>query len=271
MSRLLDHGLAMAFLGSGEFESWSEPVDRWLLERARTGDGRVLVLPTASAHEGDDVFERWAQLGLDHYRRQGIAAEVVPLKTRQDAFSPAIVEQLERASLVFFSGGNPARLASVLAATPFWTRLIEGLDQGLAYAGCSAGVACLVDPAPDSDVDPLGSELWKPGLGLFADLMLMPHWDALDGYVEGFTDLVIGARPSGVTLIGIDEETALVGDGSRWMVAGRGAVRIFSFEGDRTHRSGETVELALRAGPGWSPGLDWHRTEREEEDRPPTS
>src|SRR5439155_11002014 len=75
---------AIALLGSGEFEPWTEEVDRWLLERA-TGDGSVLVLPTASAPEGDPIFDGWANLGLDHYAQLGIPAQVVPLKTREDA------------------------------------------------------------------------------------------------------------------------------------------------------------------------------------------
>jgi len=52
---------------------------------APSGDGRVLVLPTASAQEGDAAFEGWARRGLAHYREAGIAAEVVPLRTREDA------------------------------------------------------------------------------------------------------------------------------------------------------------------------------------------
>lgn len=245
------NGLALAFLGSGEFEPWTEPVDRWLLERARVGDGRVLILPTASAHEGDAVFHGWAGKGLEHYVRLGVPAELVPLRTRADAFDPAIVTSLDDASVVFFSGGNPARLASVLDGTPFWSSLVARLAGGLAYAGCSAGVACLVDPTPDSDVDPLGGDLWKPGLRLFADLMLMPHWDALDGYVEGFTDLVIGSRRPGVTLIGIDEDTAMIGDGASWRVAGRGVVHLFDDTGRRSVAGHESFVLALAPGPGW--------------------
>lgn len=41
-----------ALLGPGEFEPWAVGVDRWVLARARTGDPRVLILPTASAPEG---------------------------------------------------------------------------------------------------------------------------------------------------------------------------------------------------------------------------
>src|SRR5207247_11167709 len=66
-----------ALLGSGEFEPWTAEVDRWLLERT-IGSGRVLILPTASAPEGDAVFNRWGDMGLAHYEELGIPAEVVP-------------------------------------------------------------------------------------------------------------------------------------------------------------------------------------------------
>ena len=50
----------LELMGSGEFEPWSEEVDRFSLSRADFGDGSVVILPTASAPEGDEVFNRWA-------------------------------------------------------------------------------------------------------------------------------------------------------------------------------------------------------------------
>ena len=38
-----------------------------------TGDGRVLILPTASAKEGDEVFDGWGSKGLEHFDSLGIA------------------------------------------------------------------------------------------------------------------------------------------------------------------------------------------------------
>ena len=67
-------GLSFAFLGSGEFDPWSEPVERWLLARSRNPSGPVLVCPTAAAHEGDESYDGWANKGLDHYHALGIAA-----------------------------------------------------------------------------------------------------------------------------------------------------------------------------------------------------
>src|SRR5262249_42041700 len=155
-----------ALLGSGEFEPWTEPVDRWLLEHA-TGDGRIVVLPTASAPEGDDVFEGWASMGLRHYEETGIAAEVVALRTRADAERAELFDRFRGASAVFFSGGNPASLAATLAGTAAWNCILDEMRRGMAYAGCSAGVASLGESCPDSSVrDPLNADgsLLQPGL-----------------------------------------------------------------------------------------------------------
>ena len=78
---------------------------------------RAIVAPTAAAHEGDESFDGWANKGLEHYAGLGIPAEVLPLKTREDAHRDDLVRRLDDASIVFFSGGNPARLAGLLRDT----------------------------------------------------------------------------------------------------------------------------------------------------------
>ena len=212
---------SFALLGSGEFDPWTESVDRWILDRAGAAAGSVLILPTAAAAEGDEVFDMWANKGLDHYGRLGIEACVVPLKTREDAGRDDLIAMLEGAAAAFFSGGNPAFLASVLLDTPFWTALRSAMDDGLAYAGCSAGVACLGDTALDSAREEFDADLWKPGLGVFPGSWFAPHWDALDGFAPGFTDFIQASVPEGNRLVGIDENTAMAGDG-RVMVRPRG-------------------------------------------------
>jgi cyanophycinase-like exopeptidase len=235
---------AFGLLGSGEFEPWSAPVDRALLARA-TGDGRVVILPAASAKEGDEVFDGWGSKGLDHFRSLGIPAEVLPLKTREDAGSAEVLGQLEGASVAYFSGGNPAYLASVLVDTPFWEALIRAMSRGLAYVGCSAGVACLGDKAPDSDALRFEDGLWQPGLGVFHSVWFGPHWDALDSYVPGLSSFIVSSVPPGDTLFAIDEHTAAVGDGTQWSVMGGAGVHIYR-DGDWAHHeagSAFTCEL----------------------------
>src|SRR5882672_8309675 len=70
--------------GSGEFLPWAEPVDRWLASSGTGRGGRVLVVPAASAHEGDEVFRRWGSMVLSHYRKLGLEPTVVELKVRED-------------------------------------------------------------------------------------------------------------------------------------------------------------------------------------------
>jgi cyanophycinase len=246
--------VSFALLGSGEFEPWTEPVDRWLLEHG-TGDGRIVVLPTASAPEGEEVFQGWATMGLRHYEQAGIAAEVVALRTRADTERPELLERVRGASAVFFSGGNPAYLAATLTGTPAWSCIVDEMQRGMAYAGCSAGVACLGMSAPDSSVeDPMHADgsLLQPGLAVFPDTFLMPHWDALDGYVPGLQGLIRRSVPGDRRLVTIDEHTAMLGDGVAWTVEGSGRVGVILGDDERSFAAGEGFEerLLTRAAGG---------------------
>jgi cyanophycinase-like exopeptidase len=245
MSRLL-----LALLGSGEFEPWTEEADRWLLERA-SGDGTVLILPTASAPEGDRVFDRWGNMGLDHFRSLDIPADIAPLKTRADASRPDLVQKAERASMVYLSGGNPAHLAATLLDTPFWETVTRRMPEGLAYTGCSAGIACLGEVAPDSTArDPLQANIWRPGLGLFKKTYFGPHWDALDVYVPGLRAAFLASVPDDCRLLAIDERTAVVGDGEDWNVVGKGTAHLLE-EGEWSEfPSGIPFHWAVPTGEG---------------------
>ncbi|HEX5937048.1 MAG TPA: Type 1 glutamine amidotransferase-like domain-containing protein [Actinomycetota bacterium] len=232
-----------SLLGSGEFQAWSEPVDRRLLEQA-DGDGRVLILPTASAPEGKDVFERWGSLGLAHFARLEAQAEVLDLRTREDTDDPRLLEKLEGASAVYFSGGNPAYLAATLADSDFLDAMLKQLDRGMAYAGCSAGVACLSDKTFDSDTTEM-SDVWKPGLGLVPETLFAPHWDMVNTWIPGASDFILASVPDGYTFVGLDENTAMVGTGSTWEVMGRDGIHVRRGGEAETYLDGDLFDLAL--------------------------
>jgi len=234
---------SFALMGAGEFKDWHDEVDRWLMARA-DGAGRVLVAPTAAAPEGDEVFDRWATMGLDHYARLQIPAAVLPLKTREDAERDDVVGMLDDASLVFFSGGNPWYLAKVLQGTPVWQRLRERLDDGLAYAGCSAGVACLTDMTYDSDTQDVGS-VFQPGLGYVPLALFAPHWDIVDSWIPGARDFITAASPQGGVLVALDEDTAMAGDGAAWTVFGRQGIHLYREATWTSFVAGDTFELPL--------------------------
>ncbi len=236
--------ISYAFLGSGEFDPWSEPVERWLLERSRSHGGPVLVCPTAAAHEGDESYDGWANKGMDHYRAIGVPAEVLPLKTRDDASREDVIARLADASVIFFSGGNPARLTQVVLETPFWDALQAAILDGLPYAGCSAGVAYLTELTYDSDTQDLDS-VWAPGIGYVRNALFAPHWDIVDTWIPGATEFISGSVKPGQTFIALDEETALVGDGRSWRVIGTAKIHVLR-DGEWTrYADGDAFELPL--------------------------
>jgi cyanophycinase len=213
-----------AFLGAGEFETWHDEIDRRLLEGR---EGRVLVFATAAAREGDDVVDGWVTKGLAHYDALGVRASAPRLRSREDAEDPAVVGELDDAALVFFSGGNPSYLASVLSGSAFWEALRARIADGsTAYAGCSAGVAVLSDPTFDSDTEDF-ERIWKPGLGYFPEVLFAPHWDMVERWIPGAQAFIQAAAPEGGSLIALDEHTAMVGDGGTWDVYGRGTIGVF--------------------------------------------
>jgi cyanophycinase len=206
-------------LGSGEFEPWTHDVESSMLAHA-TGDGSVVILPTASAPDGPTVFDRWAKMGLDHYAEIGVTAEVLRVKAREDALREDWAERTERASMIYFSGGKPQHLAGVLHDTPLLAAILRAMDRGAVWAGCSAG-AMVVSRAREGG---RGSS-WLSGLGLVPHVSFGVHWDRASK-IPGLAWWMTSRVPDDTWFVGIDERTAIVGDGSSWEVFGRGGVEV---------------------------------------------
>lgn len=238
---------AWSLLGSGEFEPWSGVADRWLLG-ASTGDGRVVILPTASSREAPEVFDEWGRKGLEHFDSLGVPAEVLAVRTRDDAERADLAARLDEASVAYVSGGNPAHLADVLRGTAVCDALLRGLARGMGYAGCSAGVACLTETTFDSDSDDFEA-IFRPGLGIVREMMFGPHWDMLDSWVPGATGFIVASVPEGHVFVGIDERTAMLGDGLRWQVRGQGGVHLRREDAFTRYGDGERFDLRLAFAP----------------------
>ena len=188
----------------------------WLLERA-TGDGTVLILPTASAPEGDEVFDRWAPMGIDHYAGSRACAPrccpsrraTTPMPERSPSGSTTRVDGvlLRREPRV---PRRDARRHAVLGGGA------RGASPGAwRTRGAARGSRASASVAPDSAaIDPDGADFWQVGLGLFPKVYFGPHWDALDGYVPGLRDDHRVACPDAAGC-SRSTRTAVVGDGAR--------------------------------------------------------
>ena len=205
----------LALVGSGEFTPAMEAVDRELLEGR---PGRVVFLPTAAAPEGEERLGYWVDLGMSHYARLGVEAVPLMVRRREDAENPELATQVAGAGLVYMSGGDPAFLADTLRDTAVGAAIQGAWEGGAAVAGCSAGAMAMTEFAPRmrNRIDPP-----VPGLGLVRGVMVLPHFDRMEQWLPGATDVALAAAPPGYWVLGIDEETAVVGGPQDWRVAGR--------------------------------------------------
>lgn len=221
-------------LGSGEFMPWSAEAERFALGGRA---GAVAVLATASAPEGDAVFDRWGKLAADHYAEAGCEARLIALKTRADAHEPELVDALTGVSMVFFSGGNPVYLGRTLQGTPFFDALTRLLAGGAVYAGCSAGAM-----VAGAHARARGPEFRRIGLGIVPQARFGVHWNRMPGFLPGLKQFIVAG--GGQAFIGIDEDTAIAGDGTEWRVFGAGGVDVNTGRGRRRYRAGEEFALA---------------------------
>jgi cyanophycinase len=223
-------------MGSGEFEDWAEEPERAAL---RGRPASVAICPTASAPEGGRVFDRWGRMGLAHYASLGIEAWVVPLHTREDAEREDVAASIEGAGMVFFSGGSPRYLADTIDGTAFWRALTRALDAGTAYGGCSAG-AMVAGRRPRQR--PRVGGKWSAGLDLVPTGSFGVHWNRMR-FVPGMRALA-STGSAGGWFAGLDERTAIVGDGTDWRVFGAGGVTLRLDGTSRTLRAGARFTTA---------------------------
>ena len=213
------HAVPIALVGSGEYLPVMTEVEGSLLAGRAP---RYVQLATASAPEGDEVLAKWHRLGREQAERLGVEQIVVDVRTREDAESRRWVEAIEGAGLIYLSGGNPAYLAETLRQTAVWHAIVRAHEQGAALAGCSAGAMALSSWAPR--MRNLVHSTQPTGLGLVSGVRVIPHFDKMLGWMPDVLRNALLHKPDDVKLLGIDEDTALVGDGHTWQVHGRQSV-----------------------------------------------
>lgn len=225
-------------MGSGEFLPWSEEAERFALGQA-SRPGSIVILPTASAPEGDHVFDRWGSMAADHYASLGLPARLLELKERANTENPDLIGAVDEASMVFFSGGNPMYLHDTLDGTPLLDAITRALGGGAVFAGCSAGAMV----ASTRAVRAGGPSFRSVGLGLVPHVRFGVHWNRVPG-IPGLKRFMVSGIERTDSFVGIDEMTAIVGDGVSWHVFGLGGAEVRR-SGRRAHfRSGDEFSLA---------------------------
>ena len=231
----------IALVGSGEFLPAMSEIDASLLAATARQRPRVVILPTASWPDGEEVFRRWASLGVEHFTALGAEVEPVLVRDRFDADDEAHVQAIGEADLIYLSGGKPGHLTDALVGSPVGDALVAAHGRGATLAGCSAGAMILAGRHWDFRKRRLFWPVrWRTGLGLVAGATVIPHYDA---FPEPMSAMLVLQAPRGLATLGIDEETALVGRDGSWQVQGRGRVTVWSGRHRQRFRRGDMFRL----------------------------
>jgi cyanophycinase len=231
----------VALVGAGEFLPAMDEFDRVLLEATGRDRPRVAILPTASWPDGEDVFQRWAEMGVAHFAGLGAEVEPVLVRDRPAADDPAACQAIGEADLVYLSGGKPNHIVGTLARTPVGRALVVAHERGAVLAGCSAGAMALAGHAFSFRVGIVPWLLrWEGALGLVPEAAVVPHYDA---WPEPLSALIALQSPRGCVVLGIDENTGVIGHDGSWQVHGRARVTIWRGRHRERYRAGDTFRL----------------------------
>jgi len=236
----------LALVGSGEYLPVMLDVERALLDAAvATGRPRRYVqIPTAASLEGDERMDWWVELGRAQAARMDALAVPVVVTSRDEADDPALAALVTDAALVYLSGGNPGHLADTLRDTAVWHAVLDAWSHGAALAGCSAGAMALAADVPDIR-HPNGGG--REGLSVTPQLRTLPHFDRWGGRLPDLLMRPIARGDDDTTVVGIDEDTALVHglgtpDGT-WEVRGRQSAWLLRGGGRDEVPRGSTTQL----------------------------
>ncbi len=229
----------VALVGSGEYLPVMADVERGLLAGR---PGRFVQLPTAAGGESPDSIDRWVRLGAEQAERLGVEAVPLRVLTREDAEDEEHAAAVSGAGLVYLSGGDPTYLAGVLRGTAVWRAVEAAWESGAALAGCSAGAMALGSHVPD--IRRVGSP-GVEGLGVVPHVRVLPHFDRYFGRFPARVTEFVGRVPAGVHLVGVDEDTALVGGPEDWEVMGRQSAWVLRDHHRAEHPAGTLLRLPL--------------------------
>lgn len=244
----------IVLMGSGETAPSAQKIfHRVFATIAESGDSvRMAVLETPAGFEPNSGYVAEQIVQFVQKRLQNFAPTVYPVPARrrggpESTDDPALAERLHDATAIFMGPGSPSYAVRHLERSLTWETLRACHRLGAALIFSSAAtLAAGRWTLPVYEIYKAGADLfWLPGLDFFADfglnLVLISHWNNGDGGTVLDTsrcylgrqrfDAMLRMLPSeveGSTIVGVDENTALLLDPGRGLctVIGVGAATV---------------------------------------------
>jgi cyanophycinase len=219
--------------GGAEFGGRMRDPDLKAIELAGGFDAPVRIIPTAAAP--DNNHQRAGNNGIHWF--QGLGAKdviSVPLIDKVSANDESIAKSLREAKLIYMLGGFTGYLGETLKESAAWNSTLEAYRNGAVVAGSSAGAMVMCEFYYD-----LNQGQVIEGLNLVSNSIVLPHHNTFGkSWASRLLEIVR------VNLIGIDEQTGMIDDGTqKWTVYGRGGVTLYQNRQVEIYEAGKTFSV----------------------------
>ena len=222
MSLLKAQGRLMAI--GGEEDKTGEC--RILKEFARLAGGEKaeLALITAATESPEETAAEYKTV----FRRLGVKqVKHLRIAERADAMKPESVEAIEKATGIFFTGGDQLHITSLMGSTDLQRMILERSKKDLLVGGTSAGAAMMGNSmivSGESDENPRnGAVEMAPGTDLIVGCIVDTHFSQRGRHGRLLTAVAHFPQDLG---FGIDENTAMIVGKNKFKVFGAGAVTV---------------------------------------------
>ena len=206
------------FNGGEAFSRETRPLDRTWLRLLRHGDRnpRLTVLPTATMQK----TQKAAHIASEYLNTLNTMTDYKLITSRQDANTRVEYEGLDKVDAIVLTDGSAFDLVECLQDTQTFETFRRAIyERKAAVMGVGASAMAL------GAVHWFGG-VWEPGLALIPHLAILAQHNLVRMRLS--PERLLADLPEGVTLIGVDQLTALIAypDGS-YHVAGQGAVTVY--------------------------------------------
>ena len=241
----------LVIIGGAEDTEGECRILREFIRRAGGVKARIVILTAASSlpgEVGEEYIEIFERLGVER-------VDVVDTRSPEDANDLHTIRAVVQATGIFFTGGDQARIVRSIKGTILEDALHKRYGEGAVIAGTSAGAAVMPDTMileGESDTNPrMDVVKMGPGLGFLPNVVVDQHF-AQRGRLGRLLSAMLN-EPS-VIGFGIDENTALIVNGTKLQVIGEGAVTVV----DETETTYNNMDQVLKDEPVAVFGIKLH-------------
>ncbi len=213
----------LVIIGGAEDKEGDCIILREVVRRAGGTKARIVIMTAATElprEVGENYIRIFKRLGAEQVR-------IIDTETREDAGSSTALKAVDEATGIFFTGGDQARITSIIKDTELDAAIHKRCNEGVVIAGTSAGAAVMPDVMiveGDSVTNPrINMVDLGPGMGFLPGVVIDQHFSQRGRLGRLISAL---AQEPAVLGFGIDENTAMVVTGDQFEVFGEGIITV---------------------------------------------